>query len=69
MEKLVGKSVVLSINRAEKIEWYEGILKDYTSEFVLVMDVEYCLQGALLVKKADIIVPRSLSVVRYSSVS
>ncbi|MFH1309552.1 MAG: hypothetical protein ABIH85_02595 [Candidatus Omnitrophota bacterium] len=69
LERYIGKKVVLkTVSAEEKIE-YSGVLKNYTSEFIEIMDVgikrktekdniERC--------KADLIIPRTLAAVRHA---
>ena len=73
LERYIGKKCVLAfIFEGEKTE-YAGILKDYTTEFVSMMDVEYAdkqSQGSKdkkSLRKADLVIPRRLGTVRHAS--
>ena len=44
---------------------YWGVLKEYTKEFIEVMDVEYSLGGDRVARKADLVVPRARAWVRH----
>ncbi|MFC1512678.1 hypothetical protein ACFL4O_01820 [bacterium] len=61
IEKNIGHRVIVTINRNEKLEKMLGILKEYTSQFITLMDVEYPNNT----KKSDIIIPRTLGIVRH----
>ncbi|UCH12882.1 MAG: hypothetical protein JSW18_02800 [Candidatus Omnitrophota bacterium] len=60
LEKYIGKKVVIKMMRKEKSIEYPGILKDYTTDFIEILDVEY--NGKQL---ADIIASRNLALVRH----
>jgi len=63
LEKYIGKKVVIKMLRKEKSIEYSGILKDYTTDFIEILDVEYKQQD--LVRRADIIASRQLAMVRH----
>ena len=65
IEKHMGKRVVLQLSRAGKIIEYPGILKGYTAEFLELMDLTYRSPGREEVRKADIVVPRSVGLIRH----
>ena len=65
LEKYIGCKVVVEIAKADKILEYPGVLKEYTAEFLEVMDVNYKLDDADEPAKADIIVPRANATVRH----
>ncbi|MFC1594235.1 hypothetical protein ACFL38_02795 [Candidatus Omnitrophota bacterium] len=64
LEKHLGRKVIIEIARAETIVEYPGILRRYTAEFIELMDVEYSMSN-IRSGKADIVVPRSLGIVRH----
>lgn len=64
LERYIGQKVVLEIVRAESIMECVGILKDYTAEFIEIMDADYALKDDQP-QKADLIMPRKLAVVRH----
>lgn len=67
LEKHMGKKVILQLSREGKIIEYLGILKGYTAEFLELVDVTYRSSGQEKVRKADILVPRSVGVIRHLS--
>ena len=60
LEKYIGKKVVIKMMRKEKSIEYSGILKDYTTDFIEILDVEYKDK-----QLADIIASRQLALVRH----
>jgi len=42
-----------------------GVLKDYTSEFIELMDVDYSIDQDDAPRKADVVVLRSWGIVRH----
>jgi len=65
LEKYIGHKVVLEIKRGDRIIEYCGVLKDYTSEFIAVLDVYYRIKHEDEPRKADLIVLRSLGTIRH----
>lgn len=65
LEKNIGKKIVLKLTRGDKAIEYVGILKDYTAEFIEVMDISYKKEKDQPSKKADFVVLRSLGIVRH----
>jgi hypothetical protein len=65
LEKYIGKKVVLEVIN-ESLITFEGTLKDYTAEYIEVLDVQYKTSASGDSRTADIVVPRSLGVVRYA---
>jgi small nuclear ribonucleoprotein (snRNP)-like protein len=66
LERYIGRKVVLALAEGEEKEEYSGILKDYTTEFITILDTEYKGSGAEELRKADLVIPRSASVIRHS---
>ncbi len=66
LERYVGRKVVLSVSKDTKNAEYSGILKDYTTDFIEIMDVEYAEGGSQNFQKADLVVSRTLGKVRHS---
>ncbi len=60
LEKYIGKKVIIRMLRKEKSIEYSGILKDYTTDFIEILDVEYKDK-----QLADIIASRQLALVRH----
>ncbi|MCK4518816.1 MAG: hypothetical protein KAU12_01735 [Candidatus Omnitrophica bacterium] len=65
LEKHIGKKVVLELRRGDKSCEYVGVLKDYTAEFIEVIDISYKKEGSEAAKKTDFVVPRSLGIIRH----
>ena len=65
LERYIGHRVVLEMSKGDKLDKYWGVLKDYTAEFVEIMDVDYQVNETAPVRKADLVVPRKYSVVRH----
>lgn len=65
LEKHIGHKVVLELTKADKIFEYCGVLKDYTAEFIEIMDVEYKAQQEKASQKADLVVLRKYGTVRH----
>jgi len=64
LEKYIGRKVVLEIIKNDKIFEYSGVLKDYTAEFIEILDANYAPQDSAEPKKADLAVRRKCGVVR-----
>ncbi len=65
LERHIGKRVVLEMNKGDKVIEYPCILKDYTSEFMEVMDVYYSTQEDQPARKADLVVLRKYGIIRH----
>ena len=65
LEKHIGRKVVLEYSGGEKIVEYSGILRSYTAEFLELIDLAYKRGEKEESRRADIIVPRSLGLVRH----
>jgi hypothetical protein len=65
LERYIGHKVVLELIKGDKIFEYCGVLKDYTAEFVEIMDVNYKIQEDQSARTADLVVPRKYGVVRH----
>jgi small nuclear ribonucleoprotein (snRNP)-like protein len=65
LEKYIGHKVVLELTKADRIFEYCGVLKDYTAEFIEIMDVEYKAQQDKAAQKADLVVLRKYGTVRH----
>ena len=65
LERYIGHRVVLELIKGEKIFKYSGVLKDYTAEFIEIMDIDYTVIEDQPVRKADLVVPRKYGVVRH----
>ncbi len=65
LERYIGHKVVLDMIKGDKMLEYCGVLKEYTAEFIEIMDVNYKIKEDQPARKADLIVPRKLGVVRH----
>jgi len=65
LERYIGHKVVLDVVKGDKTFEYCGVLKEYTAEFVEIMDVNYSLKEDQPTRKADLILPRKLGIVRH----
>lgn len=65
LEKYIGHKVVLEMIRGDKIIEYCGVLKEYTAEFIEIMDVDYSPSEDNPARKADVIVPRKYGIIRH----
>lgn len=65
LERHIGKRVVLELTKGGKIFEYPGVLKDYTAEFIEIMDVDYRIKEDQTVRKADLAIPRKYGVIRH----
>lgn len=65
LERYIGNLVVTELIRDDKIIEYSGVLKDYTADFIEMMDVQYSIEENGSARKADIIIPRKCGVVRH----
>ena len=65
LERYIGHRVVLELLKGDKIFEYCGVLKEYTAEFVEIMDVDYKVKEDQSVRKADLVVSRKYGVVRH----
>jgi hypothetical protein len=65
LERYIGHKVVLELIKGDKLYEYSGVLKEYTAEFIEVMDVNYSVKADQPERKADLVVPRKHGVVRH----
>jgi len=65
LERYIGHKVVLELIKGDKVFEYCGVLKEYTAEFVEVMDVNYRVKEDQLARTADLVVPRKRGVIRH----
>ncbi|MFH1552243.1 MAG: hypothetical protein ABID83_01200 [Candidatus Omnitrophota bacterium] len=66
LERYIGKKCILAVTDGENKTEYEGILKDYTTEFIEIMDVQYTGGEGRPARKADLVIPRTVGTVRHS---
>ncbi len=65
LERYIGRRVVLEFLKGQKVVEHCGVLKDYTADFVEVLDVDYAVAEGEGARKADLVVPRQRGVVRH----
>ena len=65
LEKHLGKKVILQFSKEGKKIEYPGILKAYTAEFLELMDVDYRRTEQEQLRKADLVMPRAVGLVRH----
>lgn len=65
LERYIGHRVVLELIKGEKIIKYSGVLKDYTAEFIEIMDIDYTVKEDQPARRADLVVPRKYGVIRH----
>jgi len=64
LERYIGHKVVLELLKGDKIFEYCGVLKEYTAEFIEIMDVDYQVKEEPA-RKADLVVPRKYGLIRH----
>lgn len=65
LERYIGHKVVLELIKGDKVFEYCGVLKDYTAEFVEIMDVDYKVKEGEAARRADLVVLRKYGIVRH----
>ena len=65
LERYIGHKVVLEMIKGDKVLEYSGVLKDYTAEFIEIMDVNYAVKKGDATRRADLVVPRKLGLIRH----
>jgi hypothetical protein len=65
LERYIGHKVVLEMIKGDKVFEYCGVLKDYTAEFIEIMNVDYQITEDKPPAVADLVVPRKLGLVRH----
>ncbi len=65
LERYIGHKVVLEMIKGDKIIEHCGVLKEYTADFIELMDVNYKPNEDAPLSTADLIVPRKLGIVRH----
>ena len=65
LENHIGDIVILKITTENETISHYGVLKEYTSEFFEIMDVDYPINEYGETKKADLIVPRKKSTIKH----
>lgn len=65
LERHIGHKVVLEMLKGDKLFEYCGVLKEYTAEFIEIMDVDYSNKENEQTRKADLIILRKYGIVRH----
>jgi hypothetical protein len=65
LERYIGHKVVLEMMKGDKIFEYCGVLKEYTAEFIEIMDVNYAAKLDQPTRTADLVVPRKYGLIRH----
>ncbi|MCP4261750.1 MAG: hypothetical protein GY774_30250 [Planctomycetes bacterium] len=65
LERYIGHKVVLEMIKGDKIFEYCGVLKEYTAEFVEIMNVNYKVKEDQPARTADLVVPRKHGLIRH----
>ena len=73
LEKYIGNKVVIEMIRGDNLFEYSGVLKDYSADFVEIMDVTYSppleekndSPDLVSGKIADLVIPRNYGLVRH----
>ena len=65
LEQYIGHKVVLELIKGDKIFEYCGVLKEYTAEFIEIMEVSYKTTDDQPPRTADLVVPRKLGLIRH----
>jgi hypothetical protein len=65
LERHIGHKVILELIKGDKLLEIEGVLKDYTSEFVEILDVNYACKAEDAPRRADLVVLRKYGIIRH----
>ncbi len=65
LERYIGHKVVIEMIKGDKIFEYCGVLKEYTAEFIEIMDVNYAANLSQPTRTADLVVPRKHGLIRH----
>jgi small nuclear ribonucleoprotein (snRNP)-like protein len=65
LERYIGHKVVLEMMKGDKIFEYCGVLKEYTAEFIEIMDVDYASNLGQPTRTADLVIPRNHGLIRH----
>lgn len=64
LEKYIGHKIVFDHIKGEIVHQYSGILKNYTANYIEILDVLYETEGSEP-RIADIIVPQNIGIIRH----
>jgi len=65
LERHIGKKVVFELTKDDKTLEYPGVLKEYSMDFIEIMDVIYRIKEEEPARKADLIILRKHGGVRH----
>jgi small nuclear ribonucleoprotein (snRNP)-like protein len=65
LERYIGHKVVLEMIKGDKVLEYCGVLKEYTAEFIEIMDVNYASNQGQPTRTADLVIPRKHGLIRH----
>jgi hypothetical protein len=65
LEKYIGNKVVVEVVKGDKLFEYCGVLKEYTADFIELIDVSYKAAEEDSGRKADLAVSRKYALVRH----
>ena len=65
LERHIGHKVVLELLKGDKLFEYCGVLKEYTAEYIEIMDVNYRNKDDEDTRKADLVVLRKYGIIRH----
>ena len=66
LERYIGQKVVLEMVKGDALMEFCGMLKDYTADFIEIMDVDYKTDDKAQPRKADMVVPRQYGLIRHA---
>lgn len=64
LERYIGHHVILELVKGDSIIKYQGVLKDYTADFIEVMDVDYKIGDDQQSRKADLVISCKYAIIR-----
>lgn len=64
LERYIGHRVMLELIKGERVVRYPGVLKEYTADFIEIMDVNYAADDSTTPTAADLVVLRKYGLVR-----
>ena len=59
------QDIVIDVIKGDEVVQYSGVLKDYTAEFLEILDVDYRITDNQSDQHADVVVSRKYGVVRH----
>ena len=65
LERYIGNKVILRMTKGDKTYEFRGVLRDYTAEFMEIMDVDYSPREDCSPRKADLVILRTYGMIRH----